>query len=94
MHTNTPGEIGNAGQCTKQCAETYRIGFMAGLSENFDIQNNSITFDTVVTDVNSIGESSGYDANTGHFSAPADGIYSFHVHALQRNLKSQIYIVS
>ena len=55
---------------------------MAALSKNYQTKETIIPFDTVLTNQNSNGLGA-YDKETGHFTAPVDGTYVFHVHVLQ-----------
>jgi len=59
---------------------------MAALSKNYHKQGawerECVPFDTVVTNQNSNGLVA-YNNETGHFMAPVDGTYVFHVHVLQ-----------
>ena len=76
------GAAGVDGECTKPCESFIQVAFMAGLSENFNHRNNSITFDKVITNVNTVHNNGAYDETTGYFTVPIAGIYAFHAHVL------------
>ena len=76
------GAAGVDGECTKPCESFVQVAFMAGLSENFNHRNNSITFDKVITNVNTVHNNGAYDQTTGYLTVPIAGIYAFHAHVL------------
>ena len=55
---------------------TKKVAFFAGLSENMGPlkEHKDIVFDRVITNVGA-----GYNTQTGHFIAPANGTYHFNV---------------
>ena len=76
-----PGLDGEDGICAQECTPQQQVNFMAALSMNCQKRGEAIPFDTVLTNQNSDGPGA-YDAETGSFTAPADGTYVFHVHVL------------
>ena len=78
------GEPGEAGDCVKPCDQITQVAFMAALSlkyEKFNLRNNTIPFDSILTNVNTGRTNGAYD-ESGFFTAPLDGVYGFHVHVL------------
>ena len=63
------------------------VNFYAALSQNFKAQDEVIKYDIVLNN-----HGNGYDAITGIFLAPTNGIYFFQANSLKCQNSGQLYI--
>lgn len=69
------------------CCRQEQVAFMAGLTQNFQGNNQQIPFDNVVTN-----NGGAYRSATGCFIVPAAGVYVFHVHILRCRSSGALYV--
>merc|ERR1711876_31455 len=92
-----PGLRGEDGICTQECKPTQQVAFFAGLSNNCNARGEAIPFDAVMTNQcegcdGDAATEGAYSGDTGSFTAPYDGTYTFHVHVLRCQNSGALFV--
>ena len=69
------------------------MSFHARITSNYEIEQSTVPFDDVLTNVNTVktGEKYCYSGSTGEFTAPIGGVYVFHSHIMRCEGKGYVF---